>query len=506
MKKQFFSSIISVFLIIIILASSYSALDIQSTKLLNENNDVPTWYIGDEWVYTADPVFFSGETGSFSGIIQNFKHKVIDITDIFYDGKEIFVYEMEITGELSGEFSFEELSGDIEGEIFGTSYIRVSDLAEVKTDIYSSGIVTILFINRDYEMSHLSCFFPPMEIYDFPLNVGEQWQISSLSESSGWFILEDLMDENYSDIYMIEDTVECITEDIINVPAGSFECFNIIYESNSLWFSSDVGNLVKSVVSQTSENSSFSAEIVLDSYIRNNQPVEVSIDIIPNQAFIYSPVLISGQAINYETGEPMKNAYVVVEIPFIDGSLWTTDTNEFGEYEITIETPLFFDDTPFENEFGSFGVFVECRFGNLKGYRLKTLTVIADYPPDSPEINGPREGDIGTSYTFSFMANDSDSDDVTFLVDWGDDSPLEIVGPTNSGVTITATHTWQKPGIFLISAKTKDTFGAESESSILEVLMPRIKSLSMHFQKYSLFSNSFFQILLKLKILSCFCT
>ena len=42
--------------------------------------DIPTWYIGDEWVYTVGPLTFSSPNGSFSGTIENFKQKIIQIT------------------------------------------------------------------------------------------------------------------------------------------------------------------------------------------------------------------------------------------------------------------------------------------------------------------------------------------------------------------------------------------------------------------------------------------
>jgi hypothetical protein len=33
--------------------------------------DIPTWYQGDEWTYTIDPLYYSSMNGSFSGSIQN---------------------------------------------------------------------------------------------------------------------------------------------------------------------------------------------------------------------------------------------------------------------------------------------------------------------------------------------------------------------------------------------------------------------------------------------------
>jgi len=72
-----------------------ASLITKSTEKIS-NGDIPTWYEGDEWIYTADPVFFSGENGSFSGTIENLKNKVPGVTNIMHDGVQYKVYEVEI--------------------------------------------------------------------------------------------------------------------------------------------------------------------------------------------------------------------------------------------------------------------------------------------------------------------------------------------------------------------------------------------------------------------------
>jgi len=495
MKPRFLCIVILIFLIISFFSESFiSASIIKKDKSFLDSVDIPTWYEGDEWTYTADPVYFSGETGSFSGVIQNFKNKVLGVIEILHDDKEYDVYEIEITGDISGEFSYEALSGDIVGEISGISYIRVSDLAEVKTEISSTGVATILFIDRDYQMGHSSYFFPPLEVYDFPLNVGEQWQISTLSESSGWFILEDLMDENYSESNLLYETVQCIGKETIIVPAGSFESYNINYVTNSLWYSPDVGNMVKSVIDETTENSTYSAVISLESFSRNNQPLNLTEVIDPQEAFIYSLVIISGQAIESETGSPINKGNIFIEIPAIDDG-WNTITDELGNYMISIDVPLIFDDTPSINEFGSVGVIVKCNFGSLYGYIVKTLVIIADYPPETPVITGSMEGNIGTSYTYTFTSNDSDGGALSYIVDWGDDSPYELVGPAQAGEPATASHTWTEKGSYIISAKAEDSFGAESSFGNLKVTMPRNKVVNFCLQKFIHINHRLFQII-----------
>jgi len=62
-------------LIVILFASFMQALGGE------EYTDIPTWTIGDEWVYQAD-VYYASTNGSFDGTIYNLTIKVIEITSI----------------------------------------------------------------------------------------------------------------------------------------------------------------------------------------------------------------------------------------------------------------------------------------------------------------------------------------------------------------------------------------------------------------------------------------
>jgi hypothetical protein len=150
--------------------------------------DIPTWYQGDEWTYTIDPLYYSSPNGSFSGSIENMKQKVVGITDD--------MYEIEITGEISGELSMNEFTGDCNGDITGISYVRVSDLAESSTELHSEGTITVLFIPIPYELDLTTSSSPLLELYDFPLNVGEEWQILGVTTTTGAFTIEGLYEQS----------------------------------------------------------------------------------------------------------------------------------------------------------------------------------------------------------------------------------------------------------------------------------------------------------------------
>lgn len=100
-------------------------------------------------------------------------------------------------------------------------------------------------------------------------------------------------------------------------------------------------------------------------------------------------------------------------------------------------------------------------------------TFIIGHPPDTPTIDGPSTGKPGTEYEYTVASVDSDGDAVYYLVDWGDGSTQEWMGPYTSGVEVIFSHTWPEDGSYIIRVKAKDTYDLESAWEILEVTMPR---------------------------------
>ena len=198
---------------------SYSVSPLVRGSERTNAGDIPTWYQGDEWVYTVDPLYFSSPNGSFTGTIENFKQKVVGITDD--------AYEVAITGDISGEVVVNSFSGDLTGEITGTSYVRVSDLAQVTTELHSAGEIVVVWIPFPYQLDLFTSSSPPLELYDFPLNVGEQWQLSCMNTVAGSFSIQGMYDQSFDGGQWIDETVECTQKKQISVPAGNFECYEI---------------------------------------------------------------------------------------------------------------------------------------------------------------------------------------------------------------------------------------------------------------------------------------
>jgi agmatine/peptidylarginine deiminase len=114
--------------------------------------------------------------------------------------------------------------------------------------------------------------------------------------------------------------------------------------------------------------------------------------------------------------------------------------------------------------------------------------------PLIPEIIGPNEGVVGESYKFFFSSEDPEDDSIFYFIDWGDGNNEEWIGPYGSGEEIQLDHIWSSQRNFTISAKVRDIYGYESETSFLTINIPRIR--------FSLGLNSLFLKLFPLFFIS----
>ena len=113
--------------------------------------------------------------------------------------------------------------------------------------------------------------------------------------------------------------------------------------------------------------------------------------------------------------------------------------------------------------------YMEIVFGSDDG-KIYCLDGPSD-PPSIPQIkSGVTKGEKNTLYRYSIVAEDPDSDNVYYLIDWGDGNISQWLGPFKSGEECIASHSWNKSGKYEVKAKAKDSKGMESKwSNILEV-------------------------------------
>ncbi len=121
--------------------------------------------------------------------------------------------------------------------------------------------------------------------------------------------------------------------------------------------------------------------------------------------------------------------------------------------------------------------------------KRRTYLAVASRPilnnqPDTPLITGTTNGKAGIQYDYNFTAIDPDDNNVYFYIDWNDETTEEWIGPYSSGEIATITHTWTLKNVYIIKAKAKDEFGAESDWITLEVNIPRAISFNSMLMKF----------------------
>ena len=94
-------------------------------------------------------------------------------------------------------------------------------------------------------------------------------------------------------------------------------------------------------------------------------------------------------------------------------------------------------------------------------------------PPNKPTINGEISGKSGTDYKYTFISTDPEEDQISYFIDWGDNSTTGWSRTLPSGEYYNSSHIWSEKGSYSIKAKAKDTYSAESDWATLVVTMPK---------------------------------
>ena len=116
----------------------------------------------------------------------------------------------------------------------------------------------------------------------------------------------------------------------------------------------------------------------------------------------------------------------------------------------------------------------EDKYGAQSIFSEPLQVLIQSNPPNKPNTpDGSARGKPGISYTYQTSTTDPDGDQMYYMWDWADGTPLNWTGLYNSGQTVAASHIWSTKGSYSIKVKVKDTTGAESVwSDPLPITMP----------------------------------
>lgn len=97
----------------------------------------------------------------------------------------------------------------------------------------------------------------------------------------------------------------------------------------------------------------------------------------------------------------------------------------------------------------------------------KKVTIFINNPPHTPSTpNGPINGVIDTSYSFTTVTNDTNGDNVAIRFNWGDGTISSWSNFVNSGIPISMNKAFSATGTYYIKAQAKDVWGDTSSWSL----------------------------------------
>ena len=94
---------------------------------------------------------------------------------------------------------------------------------------------------------------------------------------------------------------------------------------------------------------------------------------------------------------------------------------------------------------------------------------ICNQPPNDPEIRGPSKGKVGITYVFTVVTTDPENQNVSYFIEWGDETSTGWTPYFNSGKEMGFTHTWYKIKEYPVRCKAKDILNAESNWSYMSI-------------------------------------
>jgi hypothetical protein len=122
-------------------------------------------------------------------------------------------------------------------------------------------------------------------------------------------------------------------------------------------------------------------------------------------------------------------------------------------------------------------------------------TPLDNLPPGIPLLSGPNEGSPDKDMEYVISSTDPEDDNVYYWVDWGDGNIDEWIGPYYSGENVYVNHVFENPGMYAITAKSKDEYNRVSDwSEPLNVTInntPIIQEISGGFGVKATISNNF---------------
>ena len=354
--------------------------------------DIPSWKINDAWSYSGaldvrDFVTSSGVTTNVDFLSGTLTQQVSDVYTMSVDGVETLVYRVVGQGYYEAEdINLDGNNGDLIVEMDTEEIIRVSDLASIEqnADFDIDFDYTIWWWTYTVHVADLSVdqtYSPPLEGYDFPISVGEEWETdySYTTEYSGTSDYVDIpADSSGSNSTSWEVVSQGYPGVFYNGCAQSYNITN--YDDNGdeigyRWYCPAIRGDIRSSYTNTL---GILAEHELTTYQAAGRPNQISVEM----EFPLSPLDFEMSAWVNVTSSGQPTSGQVLEVRYESGGvIESVTTAANGSAYLTFNTGDSSDDSDGQGEFGSHGLVAWVPNQKLIG----VSTVIID--PDVHEVD-----------------------------------------------------------------------------------------------------------------------
>lgn len=148
-----------------------------------------------------------------------------------------YAIDMSMNMEMQMSYMGEVMSSTAEGK--GTQWLRVSDLASVKSVMETETTMSMLGMSMSSSQKSTTTQEPPMDGYNFPISIAESWTSCCTVIMETTYTEEG---EQYSeeDSYESKMEYEALHVETVNTPCGSYETFVIWSKDTSGEYSEDM--------------------------------------------------------------------------------------------------------------------------------------------------------------------------------------------------------------------------------------------------------------------------
>ena len=338
------------------------------------DGDVPTWALGDWWEYNMTFNNTWPDTGEFLYLAGTVKYTVTGIERFpAADGNDYLAYNVSLLGGARGNAHYNGndllVNGDrfledslTSGEMTGYRVFRVSDLAILKERSFMEGFVHLDGVGLKFNLTETMFDLSIVDVFDLPLTPGEQFNFSTqenrsfslyLSEA-GYFL------KQHSEIFPFSYEMTTAAKSQVTTPAGDFDVYELsgisLVQDDPSTMNHSYSPEVKSYVMQdlyritaTNDDNHSVLDTTMELLDYNIQNIENTIDTESDIALNGIPVKVNGSFPGH------NNEDVVVTFPYTGVEVETT-TSGTGEYSAKIVSPPGDDDSPSDQDVGSFGV------------------------------------------------------------------------------------------------------------------------------------------------------